>query len=248
MLAQAMEVLELFSPSRRELGVADVAKLLHRSKSTVSGWLAAMHEVGLLDRAEGGGPYRVGIRLAALGVQAQRSTSLQLIAQPLLQQLARRSRETTSLNVLIGAEVVNTVVVESPQPIHTAGGLGIPMPLHATAAGKVMLAWRSIEEARHLLPFNLAQYTPFTINDITLFHEELERVRRQGYATARQEIAVDLLAISAPIRDATGSVVAAMSITAPLSRVGPQLEAQFVQDVIEATMTASRALGHRAAA
>ena len=248
MLAQAMEVLELFDNTRRELGVADVAKLLGRSKSTVSGWMAAMNEVGLLDRAEGGGPYRVGIRLAGFGVLAQRSTSLQVVATPLLEQMTRRTRETTSLNVLIGSEVVNTAVVESPQPIHSAGGLGIPMPLHATAAGKILLAWRSAQDARHLLPFSLAQYTPATITDITLLQEELEKTRQQGYAIAHAELASDLFAVSAPIRDASGSVVGALSITAPLSRVPEERVQQLAQEVVEHTAAASQALGYRAAA
>jgi DNA-binding IclR family transcriptional regulator len=243
MLAQAMDVLQLFTTTRRELGVAEVAKLLGRSKSTVSGWMSAMHEVGLLDRADGGGPYRLGIRLAAFGNLATRSTSAQRVATPLLEQLTRRTRETSSLNVLIGSEVVNTVVVESPQPIHSAGGLGIPMPIHATAAGKVLVAWRAPEEVRHLLPLRLDQFTPETTDDIAAFIDELIIIRDQGYAVAAGELARDLFAISAPVRDSTGDVVAAMSITAPTSRISQKRVPQLAQDLIEMANIASQALG-----
>lgn len=244
MLAQAMDVLRLFTTTQRELGVADVAKLLGRSKSTVSGWMSAMHEVGLLDRAEGGGPYRLGIRLATFGDLARRSTSAQRVATPLLEQLTRRTRETTSLNVLIGSDVVNTVVVESPQPIHSAGGLGLPMPIHATAAGKVLVAWRSPEDVRHLLPLRIDQFTPDTTADIAVFVEQLKVIRSQGYAVASGELTRDLFAISAPVRDNTGQVVAAMSITAPTSRVPPKRVTQLAQDLIEMTTAASLALGY----
>lgn len=247
MLTQAMEVLELFSATHRELGVADVAKRLERSKSTVSGWMSAMQEVGLLDRDGSAGPYRLGIRLAALGELARRSTSAQQIATPLLEQLTRRTRETSSLNVLIGSEVVNSVVAESPLPIHSAGGIGIPMPLHATAAGKVILAWQTPERIRHLLPLRLEQFTPETISDIDTFLEQLATIREQGYSTAVGELAPDLFALSAPVRDSTGAVVCAISVTAPLSRVSPTKIPLLAQDVIETANAVSAGLGYRAA-
>ena len=245
MLQQAMEVLALFTTTRRELGVAEVAKILGRSKSTVSGWMSAMNEVGLLDRAENGGPYRLGIRLAAFGDLARRSTSIQRVARPLLEQLTRRTRETSSLNVLIGGEVVNAVSVESPQPIHSAGGLGIPMPIHATAAGKVLLAWRSAEEIRHLLPLRLEQYTPDTITDVEQFMEDLAAVRERGYSMANGELALDLAALSAPVRDATGAVVGAISVAAPTSRVSRERIPQLAAEIQQTANEASLALGYR---
>ena len=246
MLNKAVEVLELFSTSRREIGVAEVAKLLNRSKSTVSGWMSAMHEVGLLDRGEDGGPYRLGIKLAAFGELARRSTSIQRIARPLLEQLTRQTRETTSLNVLLGGEVVNAVSVESPQPIHSGGGVGIPMPIHATAAGKVLVAWKDPAEVRHLLPLQLAQFTPHTIADVQTFMDDLARIRAQGYAVANGELAPDLAALSAPVRDSAGVVVGAISIAAPTSRVSHERIPQFAQLLMEAAAAASAALGYRA--
>jgi DNA-binding IclR family transcriptional regulator len=243
MLTQAMDVLALYTATRRELGVAEVAKMLGRSKSTVSGWMSAMLEVGLLDRDEGGGPYRLGIRLAALGELAKRSTSAQRVATPLLEQLTRRTRETASLNMLIGSEVVNSVVVESPLPIHSAGGLGIPMPLHATAAGKVLLAWKTPEHIRHLLPLRLEQFTPDTISDIEILMDELRAIRQRGYSIANGELAPDLFAVSAPVRDSAGVVVCAISLTAPVSRISAQQIPLLAQDLMAAAEAVSLALG-----
>ena len=245
MLTQAVEVLKLFTTTRRELGVAEVAKLLGRSKSTVSGWLSAMQEVGLLDRTNGAGPYRLGIRLAAFGELARRSTSMQRVAIPVLEKLARRTRETASLNVLVGSEVINSVVVESPQPIRSAGGLGVPMPIHATAAGKVLLAWKTPEETRHLIPFRLEQFTPDTIKDIDAYFEELERVRKHGYSVAAGELAADLFALSAPVRDSSGDVIGAITIAAPTSRVSQQQIPPLVQQLLVAADDVSDALGYQ---
>lgn len=247
MLTQAVEVLALFTPTHRTLGVADVAAKLGRPKSTVSGWLAAMHRVGLLDRAEGGGPYRLGIRLAAFGELARLSTPVQRVATPLLEQLTRRTRETSSLNVLVGSEVVNSSVAESPQPVRSAGAIGIPMPIHATAAGKVLVAWQPQERIRTLLPFRMEQFTAKTIKDVDSFLEELEHVREQGYAIADCEMAADLFALSAPVHDAVGTVVAAISIAAPSARVAQKQVLSLITEVTETANAVSEALGYRSA-
>jgi DNA-binding IclR family transcriptional regulator len=244
MLQQAMQVLELFSPTRSELGVAEVAKILSRPKSTISGWMAAMHDVGLLDRANGGSRYRLGIRLASLGELAKRATSAQLVSAPLLEQLAKRTKETASLNVLIGSEVVNTFVVESHQPIHSGGGLGIPMPIHATAAGKVLVAWKTPEEIRHLLPLRLEQFTVETVTDVDTFIEQLATVRRDGFSTAVGELALDLFAASAPIRDSTGAVVAAISIAAPTSRISAKKIPAIAPDLVDTAAAISKGMGY----
>ncbi|MGH9418422.1 MAG: IclR family transcriptional regulator [Thermoanaerobaculia bacterium] len=244
MLPQAMRVLSLFTVTRSELGVAEVAKMLSRPKSTISGWMSAMHDVGLLDRANGGTRYRLGIRLAAFGELAKRATSAQIIAAPLLEQLAKRTKETTTLNVLIGTEIVNTFVIESPQPIHSGGGLGIPMPIHATAAGKVLVAWKTPEEIRHLLPLRLEQFTEETVTDATEFVSQLAVVRKQGYSTATGELAHDLFVASAPVRDSSGSVIAAISIAAPTSRVPAGKIPALAQDLVQTAAAVSAGLGY----
>ena len=244
MLMRAMEVMELFSARHRELGVADIAKRLGRPKSTVSGWLSAMQQVGFLNRA-GDGPYRLGIQLSGFGELARLSTSMQRVATPLLEQLTRRIRETTSLNVLLGSDVVNSSVAESPQPIRSSGGLGLPMPIHATAAGKVLVAWRTREEIRTLLPVRLEQFTPHTVKDVESLLEELAVIREQGYAIAAGEIAVDLLAMSAPVRDASGEVVAAISVAAPMSHVPDNRMLPLIQDLTETADAVSDGLGYR---
>lgn len=238
-----MKVLALFTSARRELGVVEVATLLGRPKSTVSGWMSAMNEVGLLDREGGSGPYRLGIRLAALGELARRSVLFEREARPLLEQLTRRTRETSSANVLIGSAVVNSVVVESPQPILSAGGIGIPMPIHATAAGKILVAWKPEEEIRHLLPVRLERFAAGTILDIEEFFEVLAVVRSQGYSIADGELAPDLFAVSAPVRDSSSAVVGAISIAAPASRIAIDAIPRLVDEVRQTAAATSAALG-----
>lgn len=248
MLQNAMAVLKLFTASRRELGVVEIAELLDRPKSTVSGWLSAMEETGFLERDGRWGPYRVGIEVAALGEVARRSTSLQIAAQPHLERLGRRSKETVTANALLGMEVVNVAVVESPRPILQAAGLGIPMPLHVTAAGKVLLAWLKEEEVLRLLPMRLERFTERTITDLEEFVQELERTRERGYSVARGEMAEDLCTLSAPVRDHTGAVMGAITLGGPVSRVSVEKLSPLAELVMEAAAGVSASLGHAGSA
>jgi IclR family transcriptional regulator, KDG regulon repressor len=244
MINKAMAVLDLFTTSRRELGVVEIAELLGKPRSTVSRQLALMERAGWLDRDGEMGPYRLGIRLAALGELARRSTSLQRAARPYLEVLTRTTRETSSVNVLLGTDVVNASVVESPRPVLLAGGSGIPMPVHATAAGKVLLAWRTKEEVLRILPARLEQFTQETITDVDAFLAQLGAVRARGHALAIGELAEDLLAVSAPVRDSTGGVIAAVTVGGPMGRLPSESHGLLAKRVMTAALGLSHAMGY----
>jgi DNA-binding IclR family transcriptional regulator len=244
MLRKAMEVLALFSPTRREIGVLEASELLGRPKSTVSRWLNAMAEAGFLDRDEESRRYRVGIHLAALGELARKSTSLQRLARPALEWLTGATGETSDLVVLTGSEAINVEVVESPRPVKHVGWVGRRLPLHATAAGKCLLAWQPDTEVRSLLRLPLARFTPATITDVDCLLDELARVRELGYSTAWAELEEDLVGVASPVRDHTGSVVGVLTIGAPISRLTREALPQVASQVIAASNSVSRALGY----
>jgi len=245
MLRKAMDVLDLFTPKRKELGVTEVADLLRRPKSTVSRWLSGMEEAGFLDRDEGSGRYRVSMRLAAVGEMAKQATSLQQVARPALQRLMAATGETSNLVVLVGQEGVNIEAVESPRPVMHMGSVGRRFPLNASAACKAILAWMEEEEVRALLPRRLPRCTPTTVTDRERFLGELGEVRRQGYAVNWAELEDDLVAVAAPVRDHRGEIVAAVSISAPITRVPRESLPGVGGHVIEAARTLSHDLGWR---
>ncbi len=219
MLQKTMTVLGLFSPTRREVGVVEVAELLGKPKSTISRWLSDMEDAGFLDRDPDNGRYRLSLRLAALGELARHSTSLQRTARPHLEWLTEETGETSNLTVLIRMEAINVDVIDSPRPIMHVGWVGRRLPCHATASGKVLLAWASPDTLAGVLGRGLERLTPETIVDVTAFNAELVRVRARGYATAWAELEPDLAAVGAPVRDHRGTVVAALAIGAPVSRI-----------------------------
>jgi DNA-binding IclR family transcriptional regulator len=239
-----MEVLSLFSPQRPQIGVLEASDLLGRSKSTVSRWLTAMEDAGFLEREGDLGRFRLSMRLATLGEVARQSTSLQRLARPVLERLTQKTGETSNLVVLSGPAAVNLELVESPRPVKHVGWLGRRLPLHATAAGKSLLAWQPQEAISDLLSEPLQRFTPATITDRQELDKVLERVRKRGYADAIGELEDDLVGIAAPVRDHTGKVAAAVTLSAPLSRVPRKRVAEVADPVVAAAEELSASLGH----
>lgn len=245
MLRKAMEVLELFTPERKEVGVTEAAELLGRPKSTTSRWLSAMEEAGFLDRAPDSARYRVSLRLTAVGEMAKQATSLQRLARPALEELTAATGETSNLVVLVAREVVNIEMVESPRPVMHLGSVGRRYPLHASAAGKVLLAWRSEEELEALLPDPLPRRTSATLTGRARLLEELAAVRERGYAVNWREMEEELGAVGAPVRDHRGEVVAAITLSAPLSRMPREAVPAAAAHVMAAARSVSASLGWR---
>lgn len=243
-----MAVLELFGFERPELGVVEIAALMGRHKSTVSRWLSAMEAAGFVERDPDSGRYRISMRLAGLAEVARRATSLQRQARPILERLAAVTGETANLAVLDGTEAVNVELVESPRPIMHVGWIGRRLPLHASASGKALLAWLPPEEARELVQPPLRRWTPETVTDPAALEAELEAIRARGYAATWAELATDLVAAAAPVRDHRGRIVAAVAVSAPISRVSRDRLSELGDPVAEAAAELSARMGYRAGA
>jgi IclR family transcriptional regulator, KDG regulon repressor len=246
MLRNAMAVLDLFTMRQREIGVLEAADLLDRPKSTVSRWLSAMEAAGFLERDGVTGRYRVSLRLAAVGELARQATSLQQVAYPALQRLTAVTGETSNLVLLVGTEGMNVEAVESPKPVIGLGAVGRRFPLHASAAGKALAAWRPESEIRALVPQPLSEHTPRTITDFAAFLKDLAEVRARGYALNLRELEEDLVGVGAPVRNHRGEVVASLSISAPPFRATRAALPRLGKHVSAAADSLSATLGYRA--
>lgn len=218
MIRKLDRVLSLFSLERTELNGPEIATLIGRPKSTVYRLLANFTEAGYLDQDPDTGRYRLGIRLAALGDVARHSTSLQRLALPMLRDLTEETGELADLTVLAGTQLVTIEVVESLHPIPVPGLLGGHPPVHATAAGKVLLAWRPEHELVRFLRPPLKRFTAKTITEPRRFRSVLATTRRDGYAQVWCEWFDDLVSVAAPVRNHRGDVIAALAVGMPSSR------------------------------
>lgn len=213
------QVLGLFTRERPELSPADVAALTENSSGTAERLLQQFAESGFLDQDPRTGLFRLGIRFAVLGELAQRSTSLQRVAHPELRALARRVGEMTALMRLSGNAAVIVATEEISQFERLSQIVGDQLPLHATAGGKVLLAWRSEDERRDLLGSeDLVAWTLRTITTRAGLESELGKTRERGYSVNVGEGLSEISSVGAPVRDRAGAVIAALTVDAPRSR------------------------------
>jgi DNA-binding IclR family transcriptional regulator len=248
---RAMAILKAFTDGRGEWSATELARSLGLNKTTVFRILSALEREGMVVRTQAGNEYRLGPDAIALGAQALRSNDLRTVARAELEELARRSGETVTLEVLVGDEVLLVEEITSRYLVGSASEVGTRWPAHATSTGKVLLA-----AVRHgasagrrdpdsALSGRLTSLTPRTISSPRALAAELDRVWKRGYATAIEEIEAGFVAVAAPVRDHEGRVVAAISAGGPRTRLSKERIPGVVALVRAAADAVSRRLGYR---
>jgi IclR family transcriptional regulator, acetate operon repressor len=212
---RAIALLTSFDDSRVELGVTELADSIGVHKSTASRLAAVLERAGLLARS--GRRYRLGREVIRLGTLALRSFDFVASMQPTMDKLSQLTGETINLAVPDGADILNVAEVPSTYILSCSGGwIGRRTKPHAVANGKVLMAHGTIP-----VPGELQRYTDRTITTREALAAELAAVRGNGYATAVAELEEGLVAVAAPVFDATGACIAALSISGPAYRMRP---------------------------
>jgi len=214
---RAIGLLKAFTPERPERGLADLAQAVSLNKTTAYRLLTALASEGLVER--NGEAYRLGPELLALGARAHGAGELRAAARGELDALAAETRETVTLEVLVGRD---TLILDEAMGTHVLGttpSVGTRWPAHTTSTGKVMLAHAPDAALAAFLEEPLAAPTPRTLSDAAAFRRELARVRDRGYAVSAEELETGFVAVGVPIRSASGDVVAALSVGGPRMRL-----------------------------
>jgi DNA-binding IclR family transcriptional regulator len=244
----AARLLKQFSYRERELGVSELARRLGLGKSTAHRLVATLAAEHLLEQNRETGKYRLGLAIYDLGASVSAHFALHEAALPSMAQLRNTTGETVHLAVLDGREVVYIDRLDSPDSVRLFLEVGRRMWAHCTATGKVLLAHVPEDRLERLLAgWELKDRTPSTITDHHRLRDELRQVRRRGWAQNRHESEIGLLSVGAPVRNAMGDVVAAMSVAGPARRMDPAMD-RITMELLEAAAAGSRRMGYRKAA
>lgn len=242
-VSHALDVLEQFAGSQEELGVTELSKRLKLHKNNVFRILATLEARGYIEQNKVTENYRLGVRCATLGQRYLGQVGLLKPARPILQQLAGSVGETAMIGVVRSGMAVVLDAADPGQTVRVVAQIGEPVPLHCTAIGKVALAFgeATLKEA---LPEPLARCTEKTIVDKERLITELDRVAEQGWALEAGEHVLDVTSVATPVRDYTGSLVAALALSGPTYRMGEQrLREQIVPLLTRASKELSGRLG-----
>ncbi|MER6286098.1 IclR family transcriptional regulator domain-containing protein [Streptomyces sviceus] len=216
-LERGLAVIRAFDADHPELTLSEVARACRLTRAAARRFLLTLADLGYV-RADGRA-YRLTPRVLELGYSYLSSFSLAQIAEPHLEQLVENTRESSSLCVLDGDDVVYVARVPARRIMTAVITVGTRFPAHVTSVGRVILA--HLPEADLEVRLERVELTGFTARTIVsadLLRAELERVRRQGYAVVDQELEEGLRSVAAPVRDRSGEVVAAVNIPVQAGR------------------------------
>jgi IclR family transcriptional regulator, acetate operon repressor len=226
-LERVFVILDCFSAEEPELTLAELASRTAIPKTTVHRLARVLVEQRLLKRTDAG--FGLGIRLFELGELVGERRDLRDASLPFLEELFEQTHEIIHLGVLEGDEVLYFVKIVGhrafPLPTRTGGR----WPAHASALGKVLMAFGPADPLQILPSTGLKPLTPYTIIDPRRLQRELATVRLVGSAIESEEAVLGNACVAAPIFDPAGHPVAAVSISGPPMRLRPTQRAPVVR-------------------
>jgi len=236
---RALAVVGVLAGDAAELGTNEIARRSGINPSTVSRLLATLVRSGYVDYVPETGRYRLGLRLLELGNLVVARLDLREVARPHLETLVSETGETATLSAPAERDAVTVDFVQSRSSVQSVARLGRPSVTHATATGKILLAF-----GRGALPPGpLPAFTQRTITNRRTLAVEVERVRRRGWAEAAEEREHDLSAIAAPVFGSDGELVAILGLQGPASRFDGPSRRRAVAPLLDHARAVSEALG-----
>lgn len=245
----ALGLLAHFIGSQPDFGVGELAERSGMPKSQVSKILATFRRHGILGQDPRTRRYHVEALAFALGSRFVNHSPLVGAASPAMRELVSRSGHSARLSIRVGDHVLYLIGIEGPHFIDTGWRCGQWMPMHAASAARALLAFFPEETIAAILDAEgMPPVTPHTVQDRGALLAMLEEVRRTGIARNRDETAVGLSTLSAPVLGASalgpgGEAIAALTLAFPSHVVAPEAEAPLIGMLQEAARTVSYKMG-----
>ncbi len=222
-IERMMSLLDALAESPDPASLKHLAAATELHPSTAHRILAAMTTARFVERQDAG-TYRLGIRLLELGAIVKSRINLREVALPFMQELHEQIGEAINLGVRHDDEIVYLERTSSGRAlvrvVYLVGGRA---PLHLTSLGKLFLAADGAQKARdYAKRTGLPGKTPHSLTTLAALEKELDKVRRHGIAYDDEEAELGLKCVAAPIHDDEGSVIAALSVSAPADRHDPE--------------------------
>jgi IclR family KDG regulon transcriptional repressor len=240
---RALDILLCFSRNEPVLTLTQIAERVELHKSTVHRLLATLENKRFVQRDEGNGSYRLGIRMIELCFSALKKSNLIEQALPYMHRLSAEHRETVDLAILEGADVVYLQVIESPLRMKIAAAPGEHLPAFCTATGKAFLAYLSEAEVKRIFKQGVQKYTEHTNLSFSALTEDLRVTRERGYAISAEEYEDSINSVAAPILDLHQHPIAAIAMVGPAFRLSSERMVELGQAVKETTNAIAQEIG-----
>ncbi|WP_017583696.1 IclR family transcriptional regulator [Nocardiopsis valliformis] len=238
---RAIDILELLT--RTDAGITEIASELGVHKSTASRLVHTLKSRRLVEQHGERGRFTLGMGMLRFTGAVAGQLDIVQIGNPVCEELAERLGETVNVAVLDSLDAINVSQARGTSAVAAQNWIGQRTPSHATASGKVLLAFMARAELDELLAGELVSYTPRTITDLQELRENLKKVAEDGYAICFEELEPGLHAIGVPVFGPGDEPIAAISAAGPAYR----LSRKRIPEVVEELQRGARDLAGRLA-
>lgn len=235
-LERGLSVIRAFDADHRELSLSEVAAVTGLSRAAARRFLRTLVHLGYMHAADG--KFSLRPRILELGYAYLSSLTLPEVAMPHLEELLEQVHESSSVSELDGDDIVYIARVPSKRIMRVTISVGTRFPAYATSMGRVLLAARPDEWlAEYLNGRAFDHLTGHTITSAGDLHRELRLIRARGWALVDQELEEGLRSVAAPIRDAGGTVIAAINVATHAGRRGLE---NIAEDLVQPMLAAAK--------
>jgi DNA-binding IclR family transcriptional regulator len=244
-----MTILDCFSTVDRSLSVSELAERSRLPHSTAHRLVVSLRQIGLLDQDGNRSEYRLGLKLFQLGSTVLINMDIQNEARPYMEMLGQEAEEGVHLCVFDGWRM--SFVDRATGGRSGSQNSTIVMevsPCHCTGVGKAALAFQPEETIERIIRLGLPAFTRHTITDPKILRNELAVTRERGYAIDLGEVEPSVRCVAAPIRNTSGKVIAAISISGNVKRLPDERLHALAPQVIKHANLISTRLGFHAEA
>jgi DNA-binding IclR family transcriptional regulator len=242
-LQKGLDVLFLLAQKNTPITVPDIAESLDLPTSSLYRIISILKQNGLVERINKEGHLVLGNRNLSLARGIDEQSVLIKTANPVMQQLCELTNESVHLYALFGDMQICIDSVECSAPLRVTSSKGEMRPIHAGASGKVLLAFLPVKEREKLLEgVETEKVTANTIRDPRLFREDLQKIRKKGYAHTRSEQIEGAEGVAAPVFDRLRHIIASLSLAGPEQRIGKKNLDELIALVRRSAESISKAL------
>jgi IclR family acetate operon transcriptional repressor len=242
---RTLDILESLVEFGSEVGLVEISQAVSLPLATVHRLLGTLIARGYVKQNQHNRKYSLGFRALQMGHEMRQRFSLRLEARPFLQRLVQCVGESANLAVLDDGEVVYIDQAQSSRILRMFTQVGNRLPVHSTGSGKALLAFLPSDVVDGILRrFGMSVRTPRTITDPNTFRNELAVIRERGYALDDEEQEDGVRCLAVPVRDASGQVVASLSISGPVTRLNDQQVHSVIPELLDCGAKLSGRLGH----
>ncbi len=244
---RTFNILELFLGHQGPLSITELSKLSGLSPAVTHRIVTALLKKGYLVQKEKRGKYSLGLKFLDFNYFIQGNMKIKDIAHPHLLKLSKEADEAVTMGILDGKELLVIERIDTNHDLRIGGAIGKRAPLHSAAVGKVLLAQMSAAERNAIINDKsiTEKFTKTTITGIRRMDKELELFRAEGCAYDREEMAVGIWSVAAPVYGVTGKIEAGVAILAPTARVTEEKALRWASLTKACAAKISRELGYR---